>query len=91
MDQQLGVPSDFAKEWDQVESGWWYRVTGRFEVHLSHDRDLGWEVGVRECGEMKTKPVFRKELSVAINVAERLFDHYDAIVVAERDSAVEVA
>lgn len=90
MNQDFEVPAAFQDGWDQVESGWWYRVTGPFEVHLSLDRDLGWEVSVRENGEMKSKPVFRKELSVAITVAERLFAHYEGVA-AQATLAEEAA
>ena len=76
MQQGLQIPESFKRKWDEVEQGWWYRVTGQHEVHLSFDVDLGWEISVRENGEIKTKPYFRKDLQVAINVAEGLFLHY---------------
>ncbi|MBK6616564.1 hypothetical protein [Ottowia sp.] len=76
MNQSSQVPPDFSRDWDQVKDGWWYRVVGKFEVHLCLDAELGWEISVRSGGLNVSRPVYRKELSVAIVVADRLFNHY---------------
>ncbi len=68
----------FPSLWDSVAHNWWYRVTGVYEIHVTFDKDLGWEVAVHENGMVKTRPSFRKDLSVAITLAESLFKHYES-------------
>jgi hypothetical protein len=68
----------FPNLWDTVAANWWYRVTGIYEIHVTFDEDLGWEVAVHENGVIKTRPSFRKDFNVAVTLAESLFKHYES-------------
>lgn len=70
-------PQPFPELWDGVAPNWWFRRTGSFEVHISADPDLGWEVSVLENAEPHSKPSFRKDFGVAVALAQSLFEHYD--------------
>lgn len=70
--------ANFPDLWDQVAPNWWYRRTGSFEVHISADPDLGWEISVLENAQPHSRPTFRKDFGAAVGLAEWLFEHYES-------------
>lgn len=76
--QSNKLAQTFPGLWDTAAENWWYRATGIYEIHVTFDAELGWEVAVHEKGVIKTRPSFRKELSVAVTLAESLFKRYES-------------
>lgn len=79
-----GTPTTVYRDWDQIAPSWWYRVTGQYEIHVKRDDDLGWEILCLECAQPTSRPVFRKDLAQAFDVATNLFTQYDRLVTSTR-------
>lgn len=84
-DPQALFATDLALDWDQVAPSWWCRVTGQYEIHVKLDDDLGWEIACHEDGQPTSRPVFRKDLIQAFEIASNLYSQYDRLVQSSRN------